>query len=646
MMDMLISKQNKWFIIIVALSIIKLMLVGNNNIIALNAPHDDFWYIQTAFDKVWAGDEYNNMSFIHLQLYAVWLKGISLFNIPTRLAIEFSWLTACLYLSYSFVRLGVNKWLAILLFAFLCFHPYSIGFFDRSLAETLLAVVMTLVLAGAIELWNTHRADGALRRRFALVSYVLGFAIAYHLRKEGIVMLVPLVALVAIIVVWNAQVLVGSSRRRLLTVLVLAPVLSTIVVGAALAGANYAKWGVYARYELAASGYKKLMSALNKIDVGRTPHQVTVTQSMLELAYKESDTFRELKPHMEGPAGNMWYSISNHYTGITEGIGNGWFYWALRDVAASAGWHKSAEKAQQKYLQAATELDTALADGRLPRRELAISSFIDPDYGKWLPELPQSVSKITQLVIDPQPRYLDLPRDNASESQLDQVVQITGPRKQPSGVLRVSGVKGWINMPEGTQVGLGDSNKTYVWHTLAAPQRPDVKGAYGFELSINDANYPSELHVVSIDNHVVRVPLSELKEMKASRFEGAFNGIIGVDRLEYSQETYVSMILDGIFPIYQWLSYVLCVAVLAVYLLAFTRKPMSLLYITILTLLLVTLASRIAVFSILDASSWNGVQARYMFPYISVFACMGVLGLYQVVEAFKTGTVKQLDKEL
>ena len=70
--------------------------------------------------------------------------------------------------------------------------------------------------------------------------------------------------------------------------------------GGILAGGNYLKWGVLARYELAAPGYQRAIAALNRIDVGRTPKHFTVTKDVLALAYKESPTFRELQPFMDG----------------------------------------------------------------------------------------------------------------------------------------------------------------------------------------------------------------------------------------------------------------------------------------------------------------------------------------------------------
>ena len=142
-----------WMFVAV-ITIIRLYLTGDRDILALNSPHDEYWYIQTAFNKIWGGDSYNQMTFIHLQIYSVWLYFIHLLGIPGRLAIDVAWLFSIGYLSFGLLRLTRMAWLAAFVFIFLAFHPYTISIFDRALAETFLTVVSVVVIAAGIELWN------------------------------------------------------------------------------------------------------------------------------------------------------------------------------------------------------------------------------------------------------------------------------------------------------------------------------------------------------------------------------------------------------------------------------------------------------------------------------------------------------------
>lgn len=610
-------------LIIVAL---RFIATSDRNILALNMPHDDYWYIRTAIDKIWHGT-YNQMSSIHLPVYSAWLDFTHVIGVRSRLAIDVGWMISIGYLSFAIYRLTRINWLASLLFIFLAFHPYTLVIFDRSLAETFLAVVSAAVIGAAIELWNCRDGEYLFRRRIALVVYVVGFGVAFHTRKEGVVLVVPVLILFIWSLIDRQHWWSGYGMRRLAIPLLLAPVLSMLFLGLILIGGNFFSSGILARYELAAPGYQRAISALNSIDIGRTPRHFTVTKDVLSLAYQESPTFRELQPFMEATTGQMWISISAQNTGVPNEIGNGWFYWALRDVAAQAGWHKNATFADSKYEAAAKELENAFSTGRLKRKEILISSFIDPDIGKWLPEVPFSVFKVVQLVVRPQLQDLELPKENASESQLNQYLLITGRRVQSSGPSVIVGVTGWAAAPKGTIVSLGTSDKTFSLMRLTGQQRADVPGAYPFSIASDGIAIPTELNIVSLDGRKGSIAVSALKAQVASSTAGSIHTEVGVDSLTYSKILRIDRWLSIFCVVYEWLGYALCfVTMAAIYLLIKRREYNSELFL-LLVLIFVEIAARVALFGIIDASSFNAIQARYMLPAIPFFACMGAVGI-------------------
>jgi hypothetical protein len=630
-----------WFIFISTIVILRLALTGDRDILALNSPHDEFWYIHTAFNNIWGSSySYSEMSFMHLPIYSAWLDFLRLLGIPTRFAIDVGWLLAAGYIAFATQRLTRMAWLAALIFVFLAFHPYTIPIFDRALAETFLAVVSAAVIGAGIELWNCRDENSTFRRRFAFCIYVFGFAVAYHTRKEGIVLAAPLLVLASWSLIYRERWWSGFGKQRLAISLLLAPLLSTFFLGAILASGNYLKWGVLARYELAAPGYERAIGALNSIDVGRTPRYITVTNEILSLAYKESPTFRELQPFMEGPTGKQWVAIAKPFTSAPGEIANGWFYWALRAVAARAGWHSDAKVADSKYAAVADELEKAFASGRLKKKESLLSSFIDPDIGKWMPELPQSFFNILQLVMLPKLQHLGLPRENASESQFDQYVAITGRRSMPSRYQ----VNGWIIMPPGTLVGLGTGNSTFSWERLEGMQRPDVPGGYPFTASTSSLVPPTELHLLSPDGRKGSVALTSLKAGSTSTFSGAVQAHLGIDRLESSSRSQRSdQWLARLCIAYEWIGYLFCLATVSSILAMVTqRKRLSgNVFVFVFVLLIVAVAARVALFGILDASSWNGIQVRYVLPVVPAFACMGALAL-----AFLSGLFQKPELEV
>lgn len=631
-------QTERWLWIFIAITAIaRLYFTSDRGILALNSPHDEFWYIQTASRYIWGGshDNYNQMTIIHLPIYSAWLDFLRLFRMPARLGIDVGWLLAGGYLAFAFLRLTRMKWLAGFLFAFLAFHPYTISIFDRALAETFLAVVCAAVLGAGIELWNCRDAGSSFRHRVAFVVYVVGFAVAFHTRKEGVVLVVPLLALACRSWFDRQRWWSGANRQKLAIPMLLKPILVTILLGLILSSANYAKWGVFARYELSAPGYQRTIAALNSIDVGRTPKQFTVTKEVLAQAYKVSPTITELQPFMETGIGKMWVSISSQNTGIPGEIGNGFFLWALRDVAAQAGWHKDARFADSKYAAVADELENAFATGRLKKRGFGISSFLDPDVGKWMPDMPQSILNVSQLVVRPRLADLVLPSESASPGQLEKYVVITGRRAESSDTGRVIGVNGWIKMPVGSSVGLGTGDTTFSWTHLSGSQRPDVPGAYAFSVSANGAEVPTELHFQTPDGKYGSIALNALKAQATATITGVLQVELGIDSLKYSEVAKADKWLSKLCTIYQFVGYLFCLVTIgALLLLMVRRRPLTGIAL-VLALVIVAIMARVALFSIIDASSFNAIQARYMLPVIPVFACMGAIGFALLGDFFE-----------
>lgn len=606
--------------------ILRLYLTGDRDILALNAPHDEFWYIQSAFNRIWGG-RYDEMTLIHLPIYSAWLASLDFLGLSARLAIDLAWLAASGYLAFAVARLVRTTWAGSLLFAFLAFHPYVIRIFDRALAETLLTVLTAAVLAAGIELWRRRDEDDSVPRRIAWVVYVAGFALAYHTRSEGIVLLAPLLLLGAWSLYDRRLWWRRGERLRLSLSLLVMPLVSALLLGAAIAGANYAKWGVLATQELSASGYKSAMAALNSIDTGPTPKQVTVTREMMALGFRESPTFAELKPLMDGPVGAGWVALAHPYVAAPGEIGNGWFYWALRDVAAHAGWHADARLAERKYAAIASELDRAFADGRLKRRRM-LSSFVDPDVAKWAPDLPASLRAVARLLVQPRQDYVDSPAENASPRQFDRYA-VVAERRHP--LPRVS-LNGWAVVPPGSLIGLVSVDGQASWQPLGLA-RPDVLGGYAFSLAARDIPAPTALAVQTPDGVRKAVSIAALNAGKTVTLDGG--GIVGIDGMEVGasvQRAYA--LLPDLARVYIVIGYSFCLLIAAAMITLTLRvRPGAMDVVIVLSL--AAIGARIVLLGILGASSWNGAQPRYIMPLLPFFACAGILSLSSLFEKMK-----------
>jgi hypothetical protein len=620
----------------IAVVVLRLYLTGDRDILALNSPHDEFWYIDSAFNGIWGG-RYDEMTLIHLPVYSAWLALIDLIGIPARLAIDVAWLAASGYLAFAVARLVRSTWPGLLLFAFLAFHPYVVLIFDRALAETLLTVLTAAVLGAGIELWRRRDEGPSRPRRAAFAIYVAGFALAYQTRTEGVVLLAPLLVLGAWSL-YDRRHWWRGDRRRLSVHMLVLPVVSALLLGVAIAGANYAKWGVWATQELAASGYKSAMAALSGIDAGPTPKQITVTREMMALAFRESPTFRELQPAMDGAVGAGWVAIARPYVSAPGEIGNGWFYWALRDVAARTGWHADARLAEQKYAAMAAELNKAFDDGRLKRRRLP-SSFVDPDVAKWAPDVPASLGAIARQLVAPRPDFADSPAENASPRQFDRYA-VVAERRHP--VPRVS-LNGWTIAPSGSLIGLASADGQAAWQPLGAA-RPDMPGAYAFALTARDTPAPTSVVLQTPEGVRKSVAIANLSAGKTAPLEGG--GIVGIDGIETGASVQrAGEIVSSLVAVYVRAGYLFCFFVAAAVAMLVLRAPRGAVELLI-ALSVAGIGARIFLLAVLDASSWNGAQPRYMMPALPFFASAGVLSLCSLCARLKANRSEQASRKV
>lgn len=636
----------KWWLFFALLVTARLLLSGGRDIVAVNAPHDEYWYIHTALRWVW-GVRYGEMAAIHLPVYPLWLAGLQAFGVPARLAIDLLWLASAGYLSYALRGLLGSQRLAAFAFVFLCFHPYALTLFDRALPETLLGALCAAVSGAAIEIWNCRNMQAGTRRFVAMALYSGGFALAYHTRAEGAVLLAPLAALAALataaLVRGRAHGVAGE-QWRFLTALVLAPAAATLAAGLLFALANYAAFGLFARDALGSTGYSQAVAALNRIDVGRTPRHVSVTARARALAYRESAGMRELKPYLEGDVGRQWELLSAPHVSAPGEIGTGWFYWALRAAAARAGWHRDARYAEERYAALAAELEAAFAAGRLPARSFAPFAFIDADVAKWLPDVPAAFGGTLALTGRATPQALGPPTENATAGQYREFVRVTGRRNAPASVE----VEGWIILPPGAMVGLGSEHTGFIWTPVTGPQRTDVPGAYPFRLVAPGGAQPLVLRARAADGSEGQVDLALLRQGQVARLSGQAPATLGIDHLARGEvvartDLWLSHLMgrevraDGLgvlCEVYAWMGHAFWLAALGALLLTVMGRTRSGGALAVLAVAATAVVARAVLFAVLDATSWNGLQARYLFPAVPMFVCMGVVGMNIVAEAF------------
>jgi hypothetical protein len=606
-----INKNNLFIVLAIVLGFFRLYLTADRDILATNSPHDEFWYIHNAYN-IFTNKNYDNMVMAHLPMYSYFLLLGSKLGIPARLFIDLLYLGGSFYLaSVVYEKTYRNVLIGIGVFSFLIFHPYTLHYFDRALSENLLTCLTLLLVGLGIEI--------ALNKSISLTKILIFSAllgISYSIRKEGIVLLAPLLFLWIGYSIFIKIYQKKSSLNNRFTKTLIYSVFSVMFVSLIICGANYYKWQSFATNELTSQGYSAAMKSLISIDAGPTPFQTSITVNMLRKGGEYSPTLKELNQYLDGEIGKGWMGISIEATLIPGEIGNGWFYWALRDSAAAAGWYKNPKIADTKYQDIANEINDAFASGNLNKRVFVVSSFVDPDYSKWVKNIFPTFKKLIKLLFYPDAEFLEIRSEDASPSQMVEYTQIAGRRN----LLPSLEVSGWIQGDESYSA-LLYNNSVIQYEKISLNERPDVKGAYGFNLRSNYGILPNKICFYKksvIDGNCLSIEVAKTGRV----LELSNQHMIGIDKQVVENDT--SRRLDKFLPlicqIYDFFTVGLIFLNIALLIFYAVKKQLSTYNAVFFFVILIFILSRVSLFSILGASSWSAMQARYLMPLIPFIA--------------------------
>ena len=156
--------------------------------------------------------------------------------------------------------------------------------------------------------------------------------------------------------------------------LTIAPVL---ILTLGICWSNAENFGIFATSDFKTPEFAAAYSALSRVEgspqTPEIPHQfadfdtaaiVPVPASARAAIYDHSPAFRELRPALEVSPDVGWRSQSCA-EGICDDYAGGFFFWALRDAVAAAGYYESPDRAAAFYRQLTTEINAACDDGVL-----------------------------------------------------------------------------------------------------------------------------------------------------------------------------------------------------------------------------------------------------------------------------------------
>jgi hypothetical protein len=612
----------------VFLSLIKLALVANREIVGALRPHDDLWHIRAALQWVW-GRPFNELTLVHLPTYAIYVATSGAFGVPLRISIEIVYLCCAALLAISLGRLGLRRTLQVVVFALLAFHPYIYEGLDFALPEMLYTCLILAFVGLFIRLVvPVSRSDLFLNAiLFAAIS-----ASIWYLRKESILIqgLFALIAL-GIAAAWILKFIRRNEAFGLAGRLVVGPLFAVLLLGMTISTANGLRYGLWATDQLSAPNYVRMFSSLLAIRPDHPIRFVSVTRDSREKAYAVSPAFRELQPFLDGD-NEHWTARISRNLGMGRGeIGAGWFYWALIDTVTAAGHFKTPLDAETFYGRAADEIQAALKDGRLPYRR-ALLPYLDPNFSVWLPYLPASIMTLAKSLFPSGPAgYPD--RTASTLPDVAGTYDLVAFRRATLGVVPQFKAKGWmlssIGRPLRIQIiGEGDqdisshfepTSRTDVQPIIGQDSRPGPD-ALGFDVSWPAVGSGSVRFRVLMEGNksatsepIDKVPLGTVVRLPSAEPDAqVFFAIDHMEKPLPAKRTAIVRSLNAVYPFL--LGLFLAIGLIYFLYLVVQRDLVVGLQGLILLFVLAIISSRVLFFAILDASAWSAEQTRYLLP--------------------------------
>lgn len=376
-------------VVVLAIVGTKLWLVDTQEIAGSATRHDALWFVRSARDWYW-GAKYDWTAFVRPPAYPLWLAVVQWIGIRQRVAIELLQSAAFLALAVAMIRTGLPRWVGLVAFGLMCFQPASFHLNNYTMADSLYAAVLPLVVAAMIFMVLN---GGLVAAAFTGVTS----AVLWCTRAEsGLIAALYM----AVFGIWVAREYSAGRRWRIVLRRVALPAGVALAALAALLlvvfRANDRTFRGFAKSDMESPSFSAAFEALTRIKPTRVYRFVPVTKQSLETAFAVSPEFARLKPELESGIGTAWRIGSATDTGLPEEIRIDLLLWAIRNAAEARRIHATPKRAERFYNTVAREIHGACDEGRIECRSLW-ASFIGPNLFREAHHLPGSFARLMAL---------------------------------------------------------------------------------------------------------------------------------------------------------------------------------------------------------------------------------------------------------
>lgn len=380
-----------WFPVLLSCVLVcalKLVLVTQEEIYPIDAPHDNLLYARLAAANYW-GRPYDQNALIRAPAYPLWIAATRFLGVRHRIGAEVLYLASVLALTVALRAAGMNPWLAMGTCAALAMHRASFDQLNQLMREGFYSSVMLVLLALFIV---GVRMLPKIRVGLWLVAGAV-CSVLWHTREENVVIFADLMMLLILCALRLRRGGGGSATLAKVTIIAVLVGVPIIAGDVAVRLKTKSVHGVSVVDEVNSAPFRDAYCALMSIAPSERKPRVSISREAMASAARESAAFRTILPFLDGGVLARWSESYAPWARVEgEVTGNG-VLWAVREAAALAGHHRSAVVAARFYGELAEEVKAALAAGRLTRRRVPIA-MVDADIVRMLPDFPRAVLRL------------------------------------------------------------------------------------------------------------------------------------------------------------------------------------------------------------------------------------------------------------
>ena len=316
----------------------------------------------------WLG-AYDYLTLSKSMFFPVWLAALHALHLPYLTAGAGLWCAAsglaaaALRPLWAAAPAGRGRCLTLALYAALALLPSSWAAYTlRVYRDNIFPALCLLVFAGfAGALLRLWKAPARPRLWPWLAAAGLGLTAGYLDREDAGLFLLPAAVLAA------AALAAGLCRRRRFAALpALAWPFGLLAAGVlAFCTLNYTHYGVFTLSDFSSGSFADAMGAMSRVDTDAEAGMLSVPADARARLYAEVPALEPLRYWLEEDP-----QMANDFRDPElDDYRAGSFYWAIRRAAQFEGIYDSAPAAADYWATVADQVNTAIAEGRLPVRE-------------------------------------------------------------------------------------------------------------------------------------------------------------------------------------------------------------------------------------------------------------------------------------